>query len=211
MAKIWVHLREMGLAPLQRQRLIFLLGNRWTGSDKIKIVCKQYNTWHENHVRALEILRELYWEAKRAPDMNTTCIRNPYRREQLRRKLLGRTREERLASIKAFEEFMVSNRAAVDAAEMGLDAEKAKIEEGRRVRRREFAQRRRSLGFNDKGKEEVDDKVLEDMEYNSREYQQQIEEQKERKPVKLVAPVKGISRKEIESLMLHEHEKFKPI
>lgn len=57
----------------------------------------------------------------------------------------------------------------------------------------------------------MDDKVLEDMEYNSREYQQQIEEQKERKPVKLVAPVKGISRKEIESLLLHENEKFKPI
>lgn len=106
---------------------------------------------------------------------------------------------------------MVTNRAAVDAAEMGLDAENAKAEEGRRVRRRDFAQRRRSLGFNDKGKEEVDDKVLEDMEYNSREYQQQIEEQKERKPVKLVAPVKAISRKEIETLMLHEHEKFKPI
>jgi hypothetical protein len=39
-AKITVDLTDMGLAPLQRQRMIFLLGNRFTGSDKIKIVCK---------------------------------------------------------------------------------------------------------------------------------------------------------------------------
>jgi hypothetical protein len=119
-AKIWVHLRDMGLAPLQRQRLIFLLGNRWTGSDKIKIVCKQYNTWHENHIRAMEILREIYWEAKRAPGINTTCIKNPYRREFLRKKFLGRTREERLAKMKEFQQFEIENTAAVDAAEMGL-------------------------------------------------------------------------------------------
>ena len=39
-AKIWVHLNQMDLAPLQRQRFIFLLGNRFTGSDKVKIVCR---------------------------------------------------------------------------------------------------------------------------------------------------------------------------
>ena len=39
-AKIWVHMREMGLAPLQRQRFIYLLGNRYTGSDKVKLTCR---------------------------------------------------------------------------------------------------------------------------------------------------------------------------
>ena len=84
-------------------------------------------------------------------------------------------------------------------------------EEAKRAKRKEYAAKRKQLGFNDKGKEEVDDKILEDLKFNSKAYQAQIEEQKERKPVKQVAPVKGISRKEIESLMLHDHEKFKPL
>jgi hypothetical protein len=76
-----------------------LLGNRYTGSDKVKLVCKQYNTYHENFVRAHEILREIYWEAKRAPDTNTTAIKNPYRREFFKKKFLGKTRTERLITL----------------------------------------------------------------------------------------------------------------
>ena len=96
-------MKDMGFAPLQRQRFIFLLGNRYTGSDKVKIVCRQYNTYHENYIRAHEILRELFWEAKRAPAINTTSIKNPYRREFLKKKFLGRTKEERLATLRDFE------------------------------------------------------------------------------------------------------------
>ena len=40
---------------------------------------------------------------------------------------------------------------------------------------------------------------------------QEQKKQKERKPVPLVSQVKGISRQEIESLMLRDQEKFKPI
>lgn len=98
-AKIAVDIRTMKLAPLQRERFIYLLGNRWTGSDIVKIVCKQYNTYHENQLRAMETLREIYWESKRAPDTNTTAMRNPYRREFLKKKFLGKTREERLATL----------------------------------------------------------------------------------------------------------------
>jgi hypothetical protein len=98
-AKIFVNIKEMKLAPLQRERFIYLLGNRWTGSDKVKIVCKQYNTFHENYHRAMEQLREIYWESKRAPATNTTAMRNPYRREFLKKKMLGKTREERLATL----------------------------------------------------------------------------------------------------------------
>jgi hypothetical protein len=72
------------------------------------------------------------------------------------------------------------------------------------------------LGFNDKGKEEIQDTVLEDLDYKTKEYQKQVEEQKDlsvglRKPVKLVSEVNGIGRAEIERLMLRDSEKFKPI
>jgi hypothetical protein len=68
-----------------------------------------------------------------------------------------------------------------------------------------------SLGFNDKGKEEVADSVIEELEFRSKEYEKQIEEQKERRAVKIVTPVKGISKDDIERLMLQENDKFKPI
>ena len=52
---------------------------------------------------------------------------------------------------------------------------------------------------------------MEDLEHKSREYEKQIEEQKERKPVKVVTPVKGISKKEIEDIMIRDADKFRPI
>ena len=170
-AKIWVQLNEMGLAPLQRQRFIFLLGNRYTGSSKIKIVCRQYNTFHENFIRAHEILRELYWESKRAPAINTTALKNPYRREFFKKKFMGRTREERLAFMKSFEEMDAQHRLDVDKQELGLMEEDAQKQESLRKKRREYAQKRLSLGFNDKGKEEVVDSVIEELEYKSKEYE----------------------------------------
>jgi hypothetical protein len=90
------------------------LGPRFTGSDKIKIVCKQYNTYHENYVRALEILREIYWEAKRAPTIDVTSIRNPYRREFLKKKFYGKTKEERLATMKELEVKIEENKIKVE-------------------------------------------------------------------------------------------------
>ena len=210
-AKITVNLTEMGLAPLQRQRLIFLLGNRYQGSDKIKIVCKQYNTWHENFVRANEILRELYWESKRAPDTNTTAQVNPYRRDFFKRKFLGRTREERLANEQEQKRFEEERRLKIDEHYLTLDQDISTKEESGRKKRREYAQRRAALGFNDKGQQEVEDKIMEDLEHKSKEYEKQIEEQKERKPVKMVTPVQGISKKEIEDLMIRDADKFKPI
>ena len=47
----------------------------------------------------METLREIYWESKRAPETNTTSIVNPYRREFLKKKFFGRTREERLLTM----------------------------------------------------------------------------------------------------------------
>jgi hypothetical protein len=92
-----------------------------------------------------------------------------------------------------------------------LDQDISTKEESGRKKRREYAQRRAALGFNDKGQQEVEDKIMEDLEHKSKEYEKQIEEQKERKPVKLVTPVHGISKKEIEDIMLRDADKFKPI
>jgi len=99
----------------------------------------------------------------------------------------------------------------VDKEELGLLEQEQQRQDSLRKKRREYAQKRLSLGFNDKGKEEVADSVIEDLEHKSKEYEKQIEEQKERKPVKVVTPVKGISKHEIEQLMLQEADKFKPI
>lgn len=52
-----------------------------------------------------ETLREIYWESKRAPIINTTSIRNPYRRESLKKKFLGKTREERIAKMAEIKEY----------------------------------------------------------------------------------------------------------
>jgi hypothetical protein len=43
----------------------------------------------------METLREIYWESKRAPSINTTMLKNPYRREFLMKKMLGKTKDER--------------------------------------------------------------------------------------------------------------------
>lgn len=209
-------MNEMGLAPLQRQRFVYLLGNRYTGSDKVKLVCRQYNTYHENYVRVMETLREIYWEAKRAPGMNTTAIKNPYRREFLKKKFFGNTREERLANLKALDERVALERIQVDKEELGLLEEAKNKQETTRKRRLEHAAKRLSLGFNDSKvakKDEVGvvDPILEELDFKSKEYEKQIEEQKERRPVKMVTDVKGISKQEIEQLLLREEDKFKPI
>jgi hypothetical protein len=174
-------------------------------------VCKQYNTFHENFVRANETLREIYWESKRAPDTNTTALLNPYRRDFFKRKFLGRTREERLANEEELKQLDQERRLRIDSELLGLETKKAEKEEAGRKRRREYAQKRASLGFNDKGKEEVEDKIIEELDYKSKEYEKQIEEQKERKAVKVVTPVHGISKTEIENIMLRDADKFKPI
>lgn len=68
----------------------------------------------------MEILREIYWEAKRAPDTNTTMLKNPYRREFLKKKFLGKTREERVARAKAFDDFDKEHKLEVDEKLLGF-------------------------------------------------------------------------------------------
>jgi hypothetical protein len=101
-AKIWIDIREMNLAPLQRERFIFLLGRRYNPKKvhDVKIVCKQYATYSENYIRAFEILKQIYWESLRAPSTDVTAQRNPYRREFIKKKFFGKTKAERDANLR---------------------------------------------------------------------------------------------------------------
>lgn len=69
-AKITLDIRDLQLAPLQRKRFQYLMGPRWNPRrpHHLKIVYGLYNDYKENYVRCFETLREIYWEAKRAPD-----------------------------------------------------------------------------------------------------------------------------------------------
>ena len=102
------------------------MGPRWIGSDKVKLVCRQYNTFHENYIKVNETLRELYWEAKRAPTTFSNAITNPYRRDKLKKKLFGRTKAERIAKVKAIKELEKEQIKKVDLEEMGILEKKKK-------------------------------------------------------------------------------------
>jgi len=65
--QIELNMRDMNLTKLQRKRLIFLLGPRYKDSDIFKLTADMYATQEENLAKVLEIARELFWEAKRAP------------------------------------------------------------------------------------------------------------------------------------------------
>ena len=69
-------------------------------------------------MRVLEILREIYWESLRAPTTNTTMLKNPYRREFLRKKFLGKTKSERLATIENQKKEELEIRRKVDEDEV---------------------------------------------------------------------------------------------
>jgi hypothetical protein len=65
-------------------------------------------------MRALEQFREVYWEAKRAPDRCATLSRNPYRREFLIKKLYGKTKDERKANFAKMEADLEAHFRKVD-------------------------------------------------------------------------------------------------
>ncbi len=103
-------LDKMDLTPLQKRRLIFILGDRYLvrlkiryrGHPRIQIKVNQFDKYEHNYIKALEIIRQLYWEAKRAPPF--IAERMPLReRRRILSKVLGRTREER---IKAMQDMM---------------------------------------------------------------------------------------------------------
>jgi len=64
---IEMDMAEMRLTKLQRARLIQLLGPRYKNRPLFRIQCEAFGSWQENLVKVLEMAKELYWEAKRAP------------------------------------------------------------------------------------------------------------------------------------------------
>lgn len=101
-SKLKFDLRDLHLAPLQRERFIFLLGPRWNPKKPhdIKIVTKQYATFLENYFKGMGTIQELYYEALRAPADPVNLVRDPYLREKFIKKKFGRTKEERKATLR---------------------------------------------------------------------------------------------------------------
>ena len=164
-ARITFDLRDFHFSPEQRERFVFLMGPRYQGSHVNKIVCAKFLTFQENYLKCVEQLREIYWEALRAPSRCATLTRNPYRRESLIKKRWGKTKEERTANMQAEKLEQVAHKAAVDQQILDKEIyETDVVGKERSLRRRELAKRRQKLGFNDKGADEADDDHMEYLE-----------------------------------------------
>lgn len=88
-------------------------------SNNIKLSCSKFLTYNENYLRVLEQLREIYWEALRAPDdENTTFTKNPYRREKIIKKLFGKTKEERVQNQNELLQQHLARKQEIDKAEI---------------------------------------------------------------------------------------------
>lgn len=98
----------------------------------------------------METLREIYWEAKRAPSINTTMLRNPYRREFLMKKMLGKTKEERVRNRALLKKGAIKHIKAVDKAEVEQELGLVKTSATNEIKRKEYGARRAKLGFQDK-------------------------------------------------------------
>lgn len=163
-AKFRLDMRELRLAPLQRERFIYLLGRRYnpTKPHSVKIVVKQYNTFSENYIRAAETLREIYWEALRAPETDVIAERNPYRGEFLKKKMFGKTKEERKANKKQFALDVKEHMENVDREEIESETKDAQKTMSLRAKRRAQAAKRAKLGFNEE-EENVEDSIMDKM------------------------------------------------
>lgn len=141
-SRIEVDIRDMHLSPLQRERLIFLLGPRYDPRKvhKLKLVARDYQTFQENYLENMDKLRQLYWEALRAPSDNTTIKRNPYRREYLTKKLFGKTKEERVQKKKELKQSLEEHKKAIEQSIVEKELELKQVEESKSKKRKEYAQ-----------------------------------------------------------------------
>jgi len=57
----------MGLSKLQRRRLVKLIGPRYKNKDQFELVSEAFDNFEDNLMKVMEMARELYWEALRAP------------------------------------------------------------------------------------------------------------------------------------------------
>lgn len=101
--------------------------------------------------KVIEILREIYWEALRAPSINTTMLKNPYRREFIIKKFLGKTKAERIAKKEELKKLEEEVKRNAHEREIFNKKEEDTKRESIRKRQRQMAEMRFKLGFNDKG------------------------------------------------------------
>ena len=87
---------------------------------------KQYPTFLENYFKGMETIKELYLESLRAPSDAVNFRRDPYLREKFIKKRFGRTREERIETIKKFK---LAQKRHIKEIEQGLAESDAKATE----------------------------------------------------------------------------------
>lgn len=134
----------------------------------------------------MQTIKELYWEAMRAPEDPVNLQRNPYQRENMKKKLWGKTKAERDAKLKEVKAERIEHVKNVDAAlqqeeDLGIGTPFEHKE-----RRVSNAKARRRLGFVDVETDAdgntilsengigVEDKVMEDLEIRSTTYQKAL-------------------------------------
>jgi hypothetical protein len=111
----------------------------------------RYPTFAENYVKAFETLREIFWEAKRAPTTQHTMLTNPYRREKLIKRFYGKYAEQRKQMRIQLKEAAKMHEQMITIKEQ----EKLQIESDAKMKHsqklRGYAKKRRELGFDDEG------------------------------------------------------------
>ena len=65
--KMYVDMDTWNLTKLQKERLLFLLGPRYKGVPRFKIVGREYATREQNIQKCMDVIYELLMETKRAP------------------------------------------------------------------------------------------------------------------------------------------------
>ena len=180
---------------------------------------KQYATFLENYFKGFETIKELYLEALRAPTDAVNLKRDPYLREKFLKKRFGRTREERIESMKYYDQAHLLRKQKYD---QDLE-DAAKAQEVEQTKRLEHAKNRRSLGFIDfhsdangnlmplEDGQGVDDQVMDELNIKDARYQKKVQDIRSRKKVEIVTPVAGISKEEYRKGMLRSDEFFKDV
>ncbi len=102
-AKLIIDMNHMNLSELQKKRLIFLLGPRYKNSSVFKIVYRNYDSFEKNLLKAFDLLKMLYIEAKRAPVFHPVKATLRERKKFFRR-AFGKTKEEREKNLKLNQE-----------------------------------------------------------------------------------------------------------
>ena len=125
-------------------------------------------------MRAMEQFREIYWEALRAPDDFVTLDRNPYRRETITKKLLGKTKEERMLKKAELDAMLAGNKEKIDKELAEAEIYEKDALKKSASRRSEISEKRQKLGFKDKTA--VEDSVIEQLELNQLRQKEQLKD-----------------------------------